>query len=220
VTIDRPNIALQRTPSAAPPSPLSFGTLGRLAGAGLSVSLLFVAGCATAPKHENLRMSGPRGVLESEYASAHPEPEEWNDPTALTCRDLDAKTGVTEIALERTGCFGFCAMYTVTLRADGAAVFEGRGNVKLVGRYTGRVAPGTFEALARLAQEIGLLDRLSSRQFCAVTDHPTAYVLVAKGGERRVIKHYAPDLDGPATLWWFEQAVDLVQGEIKWQKAQ
>ena len=229
-----PNPRLQRTRAAllrqslsgesasfggARRAPLSRQPLGRLRPAALSVLLVAVGGCASTPDISNPRMSAPAGALELEYAAAHPEPEPWGDPTALNCRDLDAKTGVTEISLERSGCFGFCSMYTVTLRADGTASFEGKGNVKFVGHYVGTLDQRAFEALARFSEEIGFLDKLPSRQYCAVTDNPTVYVLVAKAGERRVIKHYAPDRDGPATLWWFEQAIDVVQDGITWKKA-
>jgi hypothetical protein len=53
-----------------------------------------------------------------------------------------------------------------------------------------------------------------------VTDNPTAYILVAKGDQRKLVKHHAPDRDGPATLSWFEQAIDIVRDDIKWEKSQ
>jgi hypothetical protein len=60
-----PNIALQRTPSASPPSPLSFGTLRRLL-----LSLMLVAGDAVAGESQN----APRdqlGPITVSYFDAH-----------------------------------------------------------------------------------------------------------------------------------------------------
>jgi hypothetical protein len=57
---------------------------------------------------------------------------------------------ITEITLERTPCYGSCPIDKMVFRSDGTAEYTGTRFVKRTGRYTGRIARGEFDALARL----------------------------------------------------------------------
>jgi hypothetical protein len=174
----------------------------------MSLALLGV-GCAGIP---NCRLDAVPGPLQIAYQaeSRHPEPDKSG------CHDRHVDSKVTEIALERTACYGACPMYTVTLHADGTAAYIGRGNVRLLGEHHGQIDTVLFSRLAALAEELGITEQPDTAYSCEVSDNPTAYVSVVKAGDRHVVQHYAPDLSGPVTLWWFEQVIDDVASEIEW----
>jgi hypothetical protein len=92
----------------------------------IEVFVLTALGCAQRMKVPNLRMSAPPGPLELSYRAAHPG-EEVIDPAMLRCEITPDAADVTEISLERTGCYGVCSMYTVVLRSDGTAEYHGYG---------------------------------------------------------------------------------------------
>ena len=155
------------------------------------------------------------GPLEKMYqASSGPD---GSERPLVECRGREFTTGITELALERTACYGLCSMYTVVLRADGTATYTGRGNVTLLGEHTGAIEPSTFQRLAALAEEIGFMSTFSTVYSCGVTDNPTSFVSVVKDGQRKTIRHYAPDVTGPLALWWLEQLIDEVAHGVKWQ---
>jgi len=45
-------------------------------------------------------------------------------------RDLET----VKITLERTECYGFCPIYTLTIQGDGTVVYDGKDFVKTKGR--------------------------------------------------------------------------------------
>lgn len=74
-----------------------------------------------------------------------------------------------------------------------------------------------FRRLARIVRDIRFFD-LKDRYSCMVTDNPTVYIAVTQNGRRKVIEHYAPDMTGPAQLRLFEDSVDEVMPEVRWDK--
>jgi len=61
---------------------------------------------------------------------------------------------ITEISLERKGCFGPCRVYKVTLRGDGSATYICKENVERIGTFTNhQFWPVTYQ-FKRLADAI------------------------------------------------------------------
>ena len=178
-------------------------------------------GCGSADRIPNPSTFYSPGVIQQAYEREHPDqdPVDWSNEPSWLCVDQGAATSITEISLERTGCYGLCSTYTVTLRTSGEAEYVGQANVEKVGRYLGSVQAATVHLLARLADDIGLFSSIPTYVGCFVTDNPTVYISIVKGGVRLTMKHYAPDESGPARLYWFESAVDQIQEQIKWRKA-
>lgn len=184
-------------------------------GAFLSATLVIaIAACSSGGLPPNPAMSAGPGALQLEFERATPR----DDRGLIPCPDPEEKSGVTEISLERTGCYGYCAMYTVTLRSDGSAAYQGRANVKHVGRFTGSLPVPVFELLAKAALELGVFDRLPSEITCPITDDSTTYLAFTREGQRRVISHYAPETTGPAALVLLEQSIDIVADQIDWKR--
>jgi hypothetical protein len=65
---------------------------------------------------------------------------------------------VTRITLDRTGCYGTCPAYTLSLGADGSATYEGRAFVAARGRFEAQIAPSVFLRLAAALARRGLRD--------------------------------------------------------------
>jgi hypothetical protein len=141
-------------------------------------------------------------------------------PRHAMCLDPEARTGVTEIAIEHTGCFGSCPIYTLILRADGSADYDGRAFVAHLGRRRGTLRRAEFEELARLALDIGYFD-LDAAYTCSVTDSSTVYTSVVRreGNKtnKAMIRHYAPGVTGPPRLRQFEYAIDDTADFVVWK---
>lgn len=72
--------------------------------------------------------------------------------------------------------------FRVTLRRDGTALFEGRANVKLIGKYRGTISAADFDALA---------DLLISKRYHRINDElPQRFTPAA--GEMRVTPYDSP----------------------------
>ncbi len=58
-----------------------------------------------------------------------------------------ANTKITEIAIERAGCFGRCPVYFATISADGQITYKGEKFVDKIGTYTGHISTVEFKKL-------------------------------------------------------------------------
>jgi hypothetical protein len=174
------------------------------------LSMVLVS-CSSLPPNA-LRESRP-GILQREFEQTHDPPTDAEHTRCETPYAND--TGVTEIAIERTSCYGFCPTYTLRLFSDGRVEYTGQASVRFVGTRNGKVDEYFFTQLARVAVGIGFFE-LQDRYTCAVTDNPTVYVAVVQNGRRKVIEHYAPEWNGPSALRLFEDAIDGVQRYVEW----
>lgn len=159
----------------------------------------------------NPSWTGLPGELEEQWKSTHPRPE-----TPEVCVQMAPPTGITEISLERTPCFGLCPTYTVKLRSDGSAEYYGQANVERVGSHTGTLDPEFFQRLSLVALDIEFFE-MADAYDCLVTDNPTVYVSIVREGVRKTIRHYAPFHTGPPRLRLFEEHVDDHADRIEWQ---
>ena len=127
--------------------------------------------------------------------------------SALACsaqtQSAQDKDQITEVTLERTSCFGTCPDYKVTLRRDGAVIYEGRRFVQMMGTYKGE-AYG-FDRLAQLILAQKYFD-MKDDYSRPITDMPSAITSVVRGGKRKRIVDYAET--GPTELWSIEMAID------------
>jgi hypothetical protein len=114
-----------------------------------------------------------------------------------------SKDQITEVTLERTGCFGYCPVYKVTVRRDGTISYKGREYVQLKGAYEGKVYG--FDRLAQLILASGYFKLKDNYTFDA-TDLPSAVTTVVANGQRKTITNYGDF--GPVELWGIEMAID------------
>jgi hypothetical protein len=173
----------------------------------LLIPLLLVYGCATARPVEV--SSGP-GPIEKLYAGSGGL--EGGGPVCET----NSQTGISEIAIEGTGCLGPCPVYTLVLRSDGTATYMGRANTRFIGTRQGKIDPRTVEEIAKLAVDIGFFE-MGDFYSCQVTDSPTIYLSIVRNETRKTIMHYAPDLSGPPRLAMLEVTLARLEELITWQ---
>jgi hypothetical protein len=119
---------------------------------------------------------------------------------------------ITEISLERTGCFGSCPIYKVILRKDGTATYIGKRFVSRLGTYHGKVEYG-FLALAELVYRQGFFN-LKERYAAPYTDLSTAIVSVVRHGKRKTVENCRGE--APIELWGIEMVIDALADDVKW----
>jgi hypothetical protein len=153
------------------------------------------------------------GFLEKAYEANPRHSTGWGG----SCRFFDGPTPITEIALERSACYGDCPIYSVELHADGTVDYIGVAHVERSGRHRGTIPESWFRSLAELALDIGYFE-LESSYSCQVTDSPTVYSSATRNGRRKIIRHYAPGMTGPARLRAFEEAVDHFVDYVTWDE--
>jgi hypothetical protein len=154
----------------------------------------------------------PAGEVKRIHESLHgPQPE--YTPPSKNPRPY-VPHDVTEIGLERTGCFGFCPTYSVLINAEtGAFRYHGEAHVKRIGAWTGRVRTGELEYLCYFLRESGYME-MDAIHTTSATDLPTVYTTAVIGGTRKAVSNYGST--GPWTLWAIEQIIDKLLLEAEW----
>ncbi|MEA3002773.1 MAG: hypothetical protein QOH81_1561 [Sphingomonadales bacterium] len=124
------------------------------------------------------------------------------------CATMPALGAAPESIRYETGpCFGACPVYTVTVRADGSGLFEGRRFTAVSGSRAFRITPGQYRAfaawLAPLRPRRGIL-RYDGAPLCGrmATDLPSADVKwrLRDGSERELYYYYGCDMDGKRAM--------------------
>jgi ankyrin repeat protein len=119
------------------------------------------------------------------------------------------------ITLERTGCYGRCPIYTVTVGTDGI-VFDGRGFVVASGKHTDRVDADEVRNLAKsfVAADFYSMDS-SYRE--AVTDCPTYVLSISIDGHKKKVEDYmGPWVGMPEVIAELEDEVDTFARTQRW----
>lgn len=90
------------------------------------------------------------------------------------------------LSLERTPCFGRCKTYRVHVYRSGYMLYEGRSNVELVGKYSGRIGPEALATLHTWVEEAGFFN-LQDKYDGQVTDLPSTYLHVVADGKDKTV---------------------------------
>jgi ankyrin repeat protein len=119
------------------------------------------------------------------------------------------------ISLQRSGCFGSCPSYTVTVSTDGI-VFEGGYYVVARGRHTAGIDPKTVR---KLASRFAALDfySMEPKYVASVTDNPTYVLSIDIDGHKKTVEDYVGSWEGmPAVISDLEQDVDDLAKTERW----
>lgn len=117
--------------------------------------------------------------------------------------------------LERTGCYGMCPSYTVTVDRGGAA-FDGRSFVVASGRHADRVDGDEIRKLAKRFVSADFYSMDSSYR-AKVTDNPTYVLSIAIDGRTKEVEDYVGSWVGmPAIITDLEDAVDTLGRTDRW----
>ena len=121
--------------------------------------------------------------------------------------------GVTEIAMERGGCYGTCPQYAVKITSNGKVQYFGRNYVKRLGNSTGQIPMEEFRGLAEFVKDAGVAG-MHDMYVNDVTDYETVYTAFTINGKQKLIMNYADS--GPSSLWAIEQLIDKLVAETEW----
>ncbi|HEX7288039.1 MAG TPA: ankyrin repeat domain-containing protein [Candidatus Angelobacter sp.] len=124
----------------------------------------------------------------------------------------DSKIVVTMV---RSGCFGSCPSYKVTIRND-HIIFEGHGHVVAHGMHRDSAHPESVRALARkfIAADFYSMD---SAYRAGVTDNPTYVLSIEIDGHKKKVVDYVGSWVGmPAIITNLEDAVDSLARTERW----
>jgi ankyrin repeat protein len=122
-----------------------------------------------------------------------------------------------EITLQRSGCYGSCPSYTVTVTMEGI-VFDGGGYVTARGRHTDTVDPNEVRNLAKqfVAADFYSMD---SKYISNVTDCPTYVLSIGIDNDKKEVEDYMGSWEGmPAAVTELEEAVDTFARTERWIK--
>ena len=132
----------------------------------------------------------------------------------------------TIIRLERSDCFYTCQAYVVTISADGLVTFEGKANVRVLGKAQTRIAVEKVRDLVAAFLKIkyfSLRDHYNSGEDgCRIYNGDTSSVItsIVIGGRSKSVNHYQGcfpkkkhSLDGLMSL---EQQIDDVVNTDQW----
>jgi ankyrin repeat protein len=124
----------------------------------------------------------------------------------------DSKIAIT---LVRTGCYGSCPSYAVTVSTQGV-LFDGSGFVVAAGRHTDKVDVDKVRKLARqfIAADFYSMD---AAYRAGVTDMPTYTLSIAVDGRKKVLEDYAGQWVGmPSVISELEEEVDALAETSRW----
>ncbi len=114
------------------------------------------------------------------------------------------------IKLTRSGCFGPCPIYNITIYGNGIVRYEGIRNTDKIGMFIGRMDPMRYQEIAERMEAIGFLEMQDVYE-TKVSDMPGSTILVHYGGlEKQVVENG----DAPTELTKFQNYLDGIVAEI------
>jgi Domain of unknown function (DUF6438) len=140
-------------------------------------------------------------------------------PDLSTLSDADLKN--VTVRLERTGCFGSCPAYSVTIHGDGRIEYKGKSHVKEMGAREGQIEMDKVRTLASVFAKMkfwGLAEDYSEAKcngrIC--TDMPTATTELSISGVTHRVKHYYGCGSAPKSLFDLETVIDKSANSEQW----
>ena len=138
-----------------------------------------------------------------------------NTATADQSSETITATPFEVIRYEKTPCFGTCPQFTMTVRSDGFAFYQGKRFVEMEGSWRGECNQKQIEEVLLKAQEIGFLDMEDSYDNHLVTDLPsTTAVLTVNSQTKSVLNRY----EGPKELAQLYEVLDKIIEDVKWKQ--
>ncbi len=119
------------------------------------------------------------------------------------------------ITLARTGCFGSCPSYSVTVSTEGIA-FDAGGFVIAAGKHTDSVNADEVRNLAKRFVAADFYSMAASYR-ASVTDNPTYVLTIAIDGHKKEVEDYVGQWEGmPAVITELEDEVDTFGRTQRW----
>ena len=122
------------------------------------------------------------------------------------------------ITLERTACYGFCPIYSLTIHGDGTVLYEGEDFVETVGKAETVISREKVEQLISEFEKVdynSLKDTYTER---TITDAPSVITSITRNGKTKTIEHYHGDFNAPEKLTELEDKIDEIVNSDQWIK--
>lgn len=135
------------------------------------------------------------------------------------CKTKKVNGGATvpaDFSLEiyHTGCRGNCQAYTIKVGADGAATYNGRRAVEMMGNYTKTLGKGTVAELVKAIQDAHFWD-FEDIYGAGVADLPGVNTTVTMDGKTKKVEDIR---DAPQALKDLEAKLEALIGTTDWVK--
>jgi TonB family protein len=140
------------------------------------------------------------------YAEDCPSDEEAKPPKSVDRGDF--------VKLSRSGCFGTCPVYEVTVSENGDVTWKGFGFVVSTGEKHSHVNPQAARALIQKFLEPEFW-ALCGGYSASVTDSATTAIEVHIGGRSKTVSNYADS--APTWVETFEKAIDATADTHLWR---
>jgi hypothetical protein len=122
----------------------------------------------------------------------------------------DTLPGTTVVAtLERTGCYGECPVYRLTVNSDGSVVYVGTRWVKVLGRQVYKLSDAQMAEL-QAAFERASFYQLRDYDKVESTDDDWAHISYRRAGGLKRVRHYHGDNAAPPALSTLEDDFDRI----------
>jgi ankyrin repeat protein len=119
------------------------------------------------------------------------------------------------ITLARTGCFGRCPSYSITVSTEGVA-FDGGGFVVAAGKHTDSVNADEVRNVAKRFVAADFYSMAASYR-ASVTDNPTYVLTIAIDGHKKEVEDYVGQWEGmPAVITELEDEIDTFGRTQRW----
>lgn len=115
-------------------------------------------------------------------------------PTATVAPQNATIPADFQVAIELEPCFGACPVYTMTVSADGAVVFDGINFVLAEGEQTATIPPQQVEELVTAIEAADFFN-LKDIYTVPVTDLPATTTTVTMNGQTKSVYHYGIGCD-------------------------
>jgi len=136
-------------------------------------------------------------------------------PTHHVAAPIIRPNSKVAITLARTGCFGSCPSYSVTVSTEGIA-FDGGGFVVAPGKHTDSVNADEVRNLAKRFVAADFYSMAASYR-ASVTDNPTYVLTIAIDGHKKEVEDYVGQWEGmPAVITELEDEVDTFGRTQRW----
>jgi len=132
-------------------------------------------------------------------------------------------TAFESLTLERTGCYGFCPTYEVTVHADGLVIYQGYEHVGVLGEQRGQMDEAGMKELLALCAELDFFSLAAEYRWTedeegnrrTITDQPSRFTTLRLGGREHQVENY---FGGPEALRALEDRMDELSDAVAWKK--
>ena len=150
-----------------------------------------------------------------DYVSVEP-PEVWASRHVAVPDQVDL--GTLRISLKRTGCYGTCPSYRVTISGDGLVSYEGDRDVLVNGAHADHISSDAVRELLSSFRKADFLSALDEYR-ALVTDSPTQTLsLTVNGRTKTVVDYVGSEVGLPDAVKDLERQVDERARIERWVK--